>query len=82
MGVNKDKVPSDSEHLGETGARKFPARPGVGNLQDGISRGGTETGDPADRPPKEGYGLTESPTSVGKATSKPNKARQSPSRRS
>jgi hypothetical protein len=62
MGVNTDKVNSDSEHRGETGARKFPARPGIGDLQDGIGRGGTETGDPSDRPPKEGYGLTEPAT--------------------
>lgn len=58
-GVNRDKVPHDSIHRGETGARKYPARPGSGNVQDGISRGGTETGDPKDRPPKKGYGLTE-----------------------
>ncbi|GLS29444.1 hypothetical protein SAMN04488498_11239 [Mesorhizobium albiziae] len=58
-GVNKDKIAIDSVHLGETGARKYPARPGVGNVQDGISRGGTETGDPKDHPPKDGYGLTE-----------------------
>jgi hypothetical protein len=58
-GVNKEKIPHDSEHFGETGARKYPARPGIGNLQDGISLGGTETGDPKDRPPKAGYGLTE-----------------------
>jgi hypothetical protein len=57
--VNRDKVPSDSVHSGETGARKYPARPGIGNVQDGISLGGTETGDPRDRPPKGGYGLTE-----------------------
>jgi hypothetical protein len=70
MIVNKDKVPLDSEHLGETGARKFPARPGLGNLQDGISLGGTETGDPADTPPKEGYGLTEPAKRTGKKTPK------------
>lgn len=58
-GVNKEKIPRDSEHFGETGARKYPARPGVGNVQDGISLGGTETGDPKDHPPKGGYGLTE-----------------------
>jgi hypothetical protein len=33
-------------------------------LPDGISHGGTETGDPADRPPKQGYGPTESATDI------------------
>jgi hypothetical protein len=59
MAVKKENGPSDNEHRGETGARKFPARPGTGNFQNGISRGGTNTGDPSDQPPKEGYGLTE-----------------------
>jgi hypothetical protein len=64
--VNREKIPRDSLHLGETGARKFPARPGAGAVQDGISLGGTETGDPKDHPPKGGYGLTE-PVSETKA---------------
>jgi hypothetical protein len=68
--VNKDKVPEDSVHSGETGARKYPARPGIGNLQDGISLGGTETGDPCDRPPKGGYGLTEPATKSNSKTPK------------
>ena len=68
LGVNNDKIPFDSEHHGETGARKYPARPGIGALQDGISRGGTETGDPADRPPKEGFGLTEPATETEEKT--------------
>jgi hypothetical protein len=68
MGVNSDKIPFDSEHHGETGARKYLAGAASEDLylagaaredlQDGISRGGTETGDPADRPPKKGFGLT------------------------
>ena len=58
-GVNPEKIPYDSVHRGETGARKYPARPGAGNVQDGISLGGTETGDPKDHPPQGGYGLTE-----------------------
>jgi hypothetical protein len=68
MGVNNDKIPFDSEHHGETGARKYLAGAASADLylagaaredlQDGISRGGTETGDPADRPPKKGFGLT------------------------
>ena len=57
-GVNCDKIPFDSEHHGETGARKYLAGAESEDLQDGISRGGTETGDPADRPPKKGFGLT------------------------
>ena len=64
-GVKKDKIANDSANRGETGARKYPARPGAGNVQDGISRGGTETGDPKDRPPKDGCGLAE-PVSGGK----------------
>ena len=58
-GVNPEKIPYDSIHHGETGARKYPARPGAGNVQDGISLGGTETGDPKDHPAERGYGLTE-----------------------
>jgi hypothetical protein len=68
MGVNSDKIPFDSVHHGETGARKYLAGAAsedwylVGaareDLQDGISRGGTETGDPSDRPQKKGFGLT------------------------
>jgi hypothetical protein len=70
MGVKKGNGRSDSEHRGETGARKFPARPGTGNFQSGISRGGTNTGDPSDRPPKEGYGLTEPATKNKEKTRK------------
>lgn len=69
-GVNPDKIPYDSIHRGETGARKYPARPGLGNVQDGISLGGTETGDPKDRPPKGGYGLTEPVAATKKKTRK------------
>ena len=68
MSVNSDKIPFDSEHHGETGARKYLAGAksedwyltGAAreDLQDGISRGGTETGDAADRPPTKGFGLT------------------------
>ena len=76
MGVNNEKIPSDSEHRGETGARKFPARPGIGHFQDGIGRGGGDTGDPADRPPKEGYGLTEPATDKGEKKGKPKGVRR------
>jgi hypothetical protein len=55
-GVNPEKIPYDSIHHGETGARKYPKRPGAGNVQDGISLGGTETGDPKDHSPERGYG--------------------------
>ena len=79
MGVNKEKVSFESVHKGETGARKYPARPGIGALQDGISRGGTETGDPADRPPKEGFGLTEPATETEEKTWKSKSVR--PARR-
>jgi hypothetical protein len=74
MGVNSDKIPFDSEHHGETGARKYLAGAASEDLylagaahedlQDGISRGGTETGDSADRPPKKGFGLTAPATDI------------------
>lgn len=67
-GVNPEKIPYDSIHHGETGARKYPARPGAGNIQDGISLGGTETGDRKDHPPERGYGLTEPVTETSQGT--------------
>jgi hypothetical protein len=70
MNADKRKVPSQSEHHGETGARKFPPRPGRPDEQDGISRGGTVTGDPGDAPPEGGYGLTESPEDDSLSTGK------------
>lgn len=69
-GVNPEKIPYDSIHHGETGARKYPKRPGAGNVQDGISLGGTETGDPKDHPPEGGYGLTEPVTETSHGTRK------------
>ena len=69
-GVNPEKIPYDSIHHGETGARKYPARPGAGNVQDGISLGGTETGDQKDHPPERGYGLTEPVTETSHGTRK------------
>ena len=71
IGVNRNHVPLDSEHHGEEGARKYSAISTGSDLDDGISRGGTDTGDPKDKPPKEGYGLTEAadedPLSTGKS---------------
>ena len=68
MSVEQRPSAFDSEHHGETGARKYLAGTASEDwylagaaredLQDGISRGGTETGDPADRPPTKGFGLT------------------------
>lgn len=52
-------IPDGSKNRRETGARKYPQRAGDILVQDGISRGGTETGDPADSPPGKGAGLTE-----------------------
>ena len=69
-GVNPEKIPYDSIHQGETGARKYPARPGAGNVQDGISLGGTETGDHKDHPPERGYGLTEPAAETSRGTRK------------
>ena len=51
-------------------ANTSPIRRASGNLQDGISRGGTVTGDPADSPPKDGYGLTEKVDEVDDKTRK------------
>ena len=71
IGVNRNHVPLDSEHHGEEGARKYPAIATGSDVDDGIIRGGTDTGDPKDKPPKEGYGLTEAvdedPLSIGKS---------------
>ena len=69
-GVNPEKIPYDSIHHGETGARKYPKRPGAGNVQDGISLGGTETGDPKDHSPERGYGLTEPAAETSHGTRK------------
>ncbi|QPC87500.1 hypothetical protein GA830_12650 [Mesorhizobium sp. NBSH29] len=56
---SEQEAAPEGENHRETGARKFPARPGHILVQDGIFRGGTETGDPSDRPPSRGMGLTE-----------------------
>ncbi len=61
MNADKREVKPESEHHGETGARKFPPRPGRPDEQDDISRDGTVIGDPGDAPPEGGYGLTEQP---------------------
>ena len=69
--TTNEHIPADSVHHGETGARKYVPDPAhSGNLQDGISRGGTVTGDPADSPPKDGYGLTEKVDEVDDKTRK------------
>ena len=69
--VDTSDVPPESDNRPETGARKYPLRPGDPYVQDGISRGGTITGDKGDEPPEEGYGLTEAvdedPLSTGKS---------------
>ncbi len=73
------KIAPELLHKGETGARKYSPQPVSSDEQDGISRGGTDTGDPKDRPPKAGHGLTEKvdedPLSTGKSdgTDMPNR---------
>jgi len=64
---------------GNRRARAHPGDPAVsGNLQDGISRGGTITGDPDDSPPKDGYGLTEKVNEVDDKTRKSDGLPQKP----